>query len=232
MTFAVPTTGTASDRDRREHDVLGPHDDGCFVAAAQRVGPTINLEIRLAELNVAISVGAQQKVRGAEERGYETRGWSLIKRARLADFLQSPAIHDADSICHAEGFFLVVGHENGRDADGALDLADRAPQLFANFGVEGAERLVEQQHSRLVRQRTGERDALLLTAGQLARQALVVTFERDELQQLGAPASALGARARGARAARTRCCRPRSCAETARSSGKRSRLRAPWRPSS
>ena len=87
----------------------------------------------------------------------------------------------------------------GRDADRALDLADRAPQLVANLRVERAERLVEQQHARLVRERARERDALLLPARELARQALLVAVERHELQQLGASPAPLGA----AHAART-----------------------------
>ena len=178
---------------RREHDVLGPHDDGRLVAAAQRVRPAVHLEVRLAEPHVAIAVRPEQQIRAAQERGDEPRAGPLIQRARLADFLQPPAVHDADAVRHAEGFVLIVRHEHRRDADGALNLADRAPQLFADLRVERAERLVEQQHARLVRQRASERDALLLTARELARQALVVALERDEPQQLRAPAAPVGA---------------------------------------
>ncbi len=67
----------------------------------------------------------------------------------------------------------------------------RAPQLLANLCVERTERLVEQQHARLVRECARERDALLLAARQLARQAMVVAFERNELEQLRAPAAPL-----------------------------------------
>ena len=91
--------------------------------------------------------------------------------------------------------------EDGRDPDRALDLTDRAPQLLANLRVERAERLVEQQHPRLMRERACERDALLLAARQLARQPFVVAVERDELQQLGAPLAPLRA-AHAARAQR------------------------------
>jgi hypothetical protein len=67
----------------------------------------------------------------------------LIQRARLAHFLQPAAVHDTDAVGHAERFFLVVRDEHGGDADGALDLADRTPQLIADLRVERAERLVE-----------------------------------------------------------------------------------------
>ncbi len=42
-------------------------------------------------------------------------------------------------------------------------------QFLAHLGVERAERLVEQEHARLDGQRPGERDALALAAGKLAR---------------------------------------------------------------
>src|SRR5688572_16326559 len=178
---------------RREHDVLGAYDDGGFVAAAQPIGPTVDLEVRLAEAHVAIAVRAEQQIRAAQELGDEARAGPLIQRSRLADLLQPASIHDADAIGHAEGFFLIVRNEHRRDADGTLDLANRAPQLFADLRVERAERLVEQQHARLVRERARQCDALLLPTRQLARQALVVAFERDEPQQLGAAAAAVAA---------------------------------------
>ena len=71
-------------------------------------------------------------------------------------------------------------------------LPDGAPQFLADLGVERAERLVEQEHFRPVRERAGDGDALLLAAGKLGRQALVHALERDELQQLCAPRHALG----------------------------------------
>ena len=125
-----------------------------------------------------------------------------------------------------EGFFLVVRDQHRGDAELALDLADGAPELLADLGVERAEGLVEQQHLRLVRQRARHRDALLLAAGELRRQALVHAFERDQLEQFLAAARAARPPSCAARAARTRCCRPRSCGGTARSSGTRSRRRA------
>ena len=152
-----------------------------------------HLEVRLAEPHVAIAVRPEQQIGAAQERRDEPRAGPLIQRARLADFLEPAAVHDADPVRHAEGFFLIVRHEHRRDADGALNLADPAPQLLADLRVERAERLVEQQHARLVSQRACERDALLLAARELARQPLIVAFERDEPEQLGAPAPAVRA---------------------------------------
>ena len=72
-----------------------------------------------------------------------------------------------------ECFLLVVGDEDGRDAEFPLDGADRAPQFLADLRVEGAEGLVQQQHLGLVRQRPGDGHPLLLAARQLGREAVV-----------------------------------------------------------
>ena len=53
-----------------------------------------------------------------------------------------------------------------------LQEADLARHLLAQRGVQIGQRFVEQQHARMDRQRAGQRDALLLAAGQLARQAV------------------------------------------------------------
>ena len=53
-----------------------------------------------------------------------------------------------------------------------MQAAQPLAQLGADLRVERAERLVEQQHPRLDRQRAGERHALALAAGELVRVAL------------------------------------------------------------
>ena len=57
-------------------------------------------------------------------------------------------------------------------------------QLLADLGVERAERLVEQQHLRLDRQRAGQRHPLALAAGELRRVAVRELLEVHELEQL------------------------------------------------
>ena len=59
--------------------------------------------------------------------------------------------------------------------------------LLAQLEVERAERLVEQEHARLVDERARERDALLLAAGELRRLALLEARELDELEHLARP---------------------------------------------
>ena len=55
-------------------------------------------------------------------------------------------------------------------------------QRATELGVEGAERLVEQQDGRVEHQGTGERHPLLLAAGELAGPPLAVALELHQLQ--------------------------------------------------
>jgi hypothetical protein len=78
-----------------------------------------------------------------------------------------------------------------RDADVLLDALELDLQLLAQAQVERAERLVEQQRARAVDERAGERDALLLAAGELARLALAEVAELHELERLAVRACGL-----------------------------------------
>ena len=75
--------------------------------------------------------------------------------------------HDRDPVGHRQRLLLVVGDVDEGDPDVALDPLQLQLQALAQLQVEGAERLVEQQHLRQVDERAGERDALLLPAGEL-----------------------------------------------------------------
>ena len=67
----------------------------------------------------------------------------------------------------------------------ALQLADFDAHLLAQLGVEIGQRLVEQQHVGPKNQRTGQRHALLLAAGQLSRQPVAEMIEPHQPQRLG-----------------------------------------------
>ena len=66
-----------------------------------------------------------------------------------------------------ERLVLRMRHIDERDADFLLDGLELDLHLLAQLQVEGAERLVEEQHLRAHHQRARQRDALLLAAGEL-----------------------------------------------------------------
>jgi hypothetical protein len=68
-----------------------------------------------------------------------------------------------------------------------LQGADLLAELQADLGVQGGQRLVQQQHPRLDGQGPGQRDPLLLPTGQLVRVLLGLRGQPDQVQQLTGP---------------------------------------------
>ena len=128
---------------------------------------------------------AGEQVRRADEAGHEPRRRALVDLGRRADLLDPALVEDGQPVAHRERLLLVVGHVDERDADLLLDRLELDLHLLAELEVERAERLVEEQHARPVDERAGERDALALAAGQLARLARLVALEADHPQRLG-----------------------------------------------
>ena len=75
-------------------------------------------------------------------------------------------MHDRDAVGEAQRLDLIVGDEQHRDAEPALQQLHLHPHLLAQLGVQVAEGLVEQQQVRLVDQRPAEGQALHLPAAQ------------------------------------------------------------------
>ena len=96
----------------------------------------------------------------------------VLDLVRGADLLQAAVVEDGDPVGELERLVLVVGDEDRGLAGAVVDLAQPAAQVLAHLGVERPERLVEEEHARLDRERAGERDALALAAGELGRVAV------------------------------------------------------------
>jgi hypothetical protein len=80
---------------------------------------------------------------------------------------------------------LVVGDEECRGAQSELKAADDVAHLCAHLGIERAERFIKQQHGGLEHQRTGQGDALLLSAGELVGVSAGEVADLDEFEHLG-----------------------------------------------
>ena len=98
-----------------------------------------------------------------------------------------PASITTTAIGQDEGLRLIVGHEDHRRTQTLLKALQLHAHLVAQERVEVRERLVEEQHAGLEDERPGQRHALLLTAGELAR---VPSSERAEPHQLEHPLDA------------------------------------------
>ena len=96
---------------------------------------------------------------------------------------------------------------------------DLLAQLQSHLGVERGQRLVEQQHPGLDRQRAGQRDPLLLPAGQLVRVLPALGGQADHVEQVGGPPLPLGGAEAAHPQAEARRSPAPSCSGTGCSSG-------------
>src|ERR1700687_5993019 len=91
---------------------------------------------------------------------------------------------------------LIVRDIDRRDRETPLQLPQLDAHALAQLGVEVRERLVEQEHPRTADQGASEREALLLTTGELRRRALLESLEPDERKRLLHQPPCLGPRRR------------------------------------
>ena len=136
------------------------------------------------EVGVAALDRALDQVGLAEEVGDERAARVLVELGGRAHLLDDALVHHRDRVGHGHGLLLVVGDVHEREAHFGLDPLEldlhRAPQLE----VERAERLVEQEHLGLVDEGPGQRDPLLLAAGELGRLLAPLCLELDQGQHL------------------------------------------------
>ena len=107
----------------------------------------------------------------------------MIDVLRLAAVVDGAGAQNSDAVGDGHGLLLIVGDVDGRDADLLLDLLDDGAHLHAELRVQIGQRLVHQQDVRLDDQRTRQRDALLLAAGEAIRHTVGIFIHMDKLQE-------------------------------------------------
>ena len=129
-------------------------------------------------------------------------------------------MHDADPGRQDDGLVDVVRDEEHGLARRPPDLDQLALHGGTGVRVECGERLVHQQHLRLVGEHARDLDALLHAAGQLGRMLVVLALQPDEIEIAVRLARAARRAAACACAARTRRCRaPRATDRASRRPG-------------
>ena len=91
-------------------------------------------------------------------------GRPAIYFPRRRHLLQFSRAQQRDAVRHHHGLFLIVGDEDERDADLALQRFQLDLHLPAQVRIERGKWFIEQQQSRAVHQRPSQRNALLLPA--------------------------------------------------------------------
>src|SRR3954452_6670049 len=95
-----------------------------------------------------------------------------------------PTVEFHDPATHRVNDVVVVrGHDDRRAR--AVDPLQQTHDALAGVRIEVARRLVGEQHERAVDERPGDRDPLLLAAGEFAGHPLRLAGETDEFEHLG-----------------------------------------------
>jgi hypothetical protein len=153
----------------RGHDALGPDADPH--ARAPGRPPAAAHDDPRAGIDGEGTIGRLgdlpgQEVHVPDEVGHERRQRPVVDRARLVELLDHAVGHDRDPVGHGQRLTLVMGDVDEGDPHLVLDALELYLHLLAELQVQRAQRLVQEQHPRIHHQRAGERDALLLAAGE------------------------------------------------------------------
>ena len=151
-------------------------DDHRLERAVRRLGEELDV-VRTDERSADL-------VRVAHEAHDELVRRMVVELAGRADLLEPPLVHDRDLVGDLHRLLLVVRHEHRRDVDDVVEAGEPLPELCPDACVERAERLVEEEHLGLRRERACEAHALALAAGELGRVALPEALELHEMEEL------------------------------------------------
>ena len=122
-------------------------------------------------------------------------GWRY-RSSGAPDLHDRAALHDGDAAAERHRFALIVGDVDHRRAELAVQPFELGARLQPQLRVEIRERLVHQVHRRVADDGAGERDALLLAAGELRGTARQQIVEADARRGLADAAIDLGGRRR------------------------------------
>ncbi len=162
---------------------------------------------------------AIEHVDRADEARHELAGGILVDFGRRADLADHALVHHGNAVGQGHGLFLVMGHDHEGDAGFLLDVHDFELRVLAQFLVESAQRLVEQQELRLFGQGPRQRHALALAAGKLVRLAPGKFRELHQIEHLLSPDRGARHRSSARVSGHSRRFFPPSYAETARRTG-------------
>ena len=122
--------------------------------------------------------GGEQRLRVRMAR----LGGDRLGRTVLDDLAQ---VHDGDRVAHVGHRGEVVGDEEVRQPEVALQVGEQVQDLRADRHVERRHRLVQHHQARRERQRAGDGDALALAARELVGEQLGGALRQaDEVEQL------------------------------------------------
>src|SRR5215813_8385099 len=135
-----------------------------------------------------LAADAGHEIVDADEIGDEAAPRPLVQLPRGRRLEDEAVAHDRDPVGERQRLLLIVGDVDRRDAELLLQRADLGPDLDPDLGVQIRKGFIEEQDVGVQDEGPGQRDALLLAAGELAGVAVGQAREIDLAQALGQPA--------------------------------------------
>src|SRR5262249_2543233 len=135
-------------------DVGGAHGDLGLTApqGARRGGPehvsAVGHELGRTAVGQRFADPSPDQIGGADEIGNEAIAWPIIDLLGSADLLDHAHIHHDHAVGDRQCFLLIVGDIDRGNAQLPLQLAQFEAHLGPQFGVEIAERFIEQHDGR------------------------------------------------------------------------------------
>ncbi len=115
-------------------------------------------------LNPILADDAINNIGGAEKGCHILGGRIVVDLSGRPNLFDVSHVDDGDAIAKFKRFFLIVCNENRGDVYFFEQRTNLATQVASCLRIKCAKRLIEEQHFRLVSQRTSNRYSLLLSA--------------------------------------------------------------------
>ena len=138
-------------------------------------------------LDHAVPVDAVEDVhrgRADELRDEEVRR-PVVELERAAELLDAAVVHHRDAVGHGHRLDLVVGDVHSRGLEPLVQRLDLGAHRHAQLGVQVTQWFIKQEHFRVSYDRPAHGNPLALAAGQLARIAVQIRTQVEDLCRVG-----------------------------------------------
>ena len=152
---------------RRDGDGVGGNEGGDARAGCAAVHCR-NVKLAIAPADaIAGQHGHLEQVGMPHEPRHERTFRAQAHVVGRPDLQRRAGVQHADAIGKAQRLLQIVGDEQHRDVERAMQRRDLLLQRLARHAVDGGERFVQQENLRIAGERTRQRDALALAAREL-----------------------------------------------------------------
>ena len=144
-------------------DILGPDHNVDRGVHLETLVDTVQLDAEQANLFI-LQHDAVDDIGLADKIGDKRVGGLVINILGGTDLSDDAVVHDDNAVAHGQRLLLIVGHINKCLLGLELELLELNLHILAQFQIQRAQRLVQQDDLGIADKGAGDGDALLLTA--------------------------------------------------------------------